>query len=69
MNQKIVDFHKDEEGHWVADLECGHTQHVRHYPPFLVRTWTTTTDGRKSRIGMPLNCKKCDEENPEREQK
>ena len=26
--RKIVGFHQDEERHWVADLECGHTQHV-----------------------------------------
>ncbi|MBG4647725.1 DUF3565 domain-containing protein, partial [Pseudomonas aeruginosa] len=25
----MIDFHQDEEGHWVAVLSCGHTQHLR----------------------------------------
>ncbi|MEG0603969.1 MAG: DUF3565 domain-containing protein, partial [Acinetobacter sp.] len=28
MQQAIVGFHLDEENHWVADLACGHMQHV-----------------------------------------
>ena len=68
MLQKITGFHKDEEDHWVADLACGHTQHVRHKPPFLVRPWVISEEGRRSRLGTNLNCKKCEEEFPEREQ-
>ncbi|MCU4386288.1 DUF3565 domain-containing protein [Acinetobacter haemolyticus] len=30
MQQAIVGFHLDDENHWVADLACGHTQHLRH---------------------------------------
>ena len=30
MQRKITGFHLDEEGYWVAELECGHNQHVRH---------------------------------------
>ncbi len=37
MNQKITGFHQDEDLHWVADLACGHTQHVRHDPPWQSR--------------------------------
>ena len=33
MQQAIVGFHLDEENHWVAELACGHGQHVRHDPP------------------------------------
>lgn len=55
----IIGFHTDEEGHWVADLECGHTQHVRHDPPWQVRAWVTTAEGRASRIGTTLECVKC----------
>jgi hypothetical protein len=33
MERLIVGFHQDEEKHWVAQLECGHNQHVRHQPP------------------------------------
>ena len=29
MDKRIVGFHQDEEAHWVAELECGHNQHVR----------------------------------------
>jgi len=32
--RKIVDFHLDENLDWVAELECGHQQHVRHNPPW-----------------------------------
>ncbi len=31
--RKILGFHQDEQRDWVADLECGHTRHVRHNPP------------------------------------
>jgi hypothetical protein len=31
---KITGFHQDEEANWVAELSCGHQQHVRHRPPF-----------------------------------
>jgi hypothetical protein len=34
------------EGHWVAELECGHRQHMRHRPPFERREWVTTPEGR-----------------------
>lgn len=34
MQQAIVGFHLDEENHYVTDLTCGHTQHVRHDPPW-----------------------------------
>lgn len=63
MKQSIVGFHKDEHGDWVADLKCGHTQHVRHDPPWQLRPWVTTEEGRKKHLGMELNCKKCDRNN------
>jgi hypothetical protein len=61
MNRKIVGFHKDEELHWVAELECGHNQHVRHNPPLVSRPWVQTAEGRATRIGYELDCKHCDE--------
>lgn len=64
MNRAIVGFHQDEEGHWVADLECGHGQHVRHDPPWQVRVWVTTPQGRASFLGTTLNCLKCDRGEP-----
>jgi hypothetical protein len=61
LKQKIVGFHQDEEQHWVADLECGHGQHVRHKPPLTNRPWVLTPEGRSTRLGEHLECKKCDE--------
>ncbi len=57
----IVGFHQDDEGHWVAELECGHTQHVRHDPPWQVRPWVVTLEGRNSRLGTTLGCRLCGE--------
>jgi hypothetical protein len=64
MNRRIVGFHQDENRDWVADLECGHRQHVRHDPPFQMRPWVITEEGRRSRLGIELACKKCDEGAP-----
>ena len=60
MNQSIAGYHKDEEDDWVAELECGHFQHVRHSPPFVNRPWVITESGRASMLGHELSCKKCD---------
>ena len=60
--QTIVGFHRDERGDWVADLECGHGQHVRHRPPWELRAWVMTAEGRREHLGKVLRCKKCDEE-------
>lgn len=60
MMRKIVGFHQDEEQHWVAQLECGHNQHVRHNPPLVVRPWVQQKDTRDARIGSDLNCVLCD---------
>ena len=60
MKQAIVGYHKDEEEHWVAQLDCGHNQHVRHQPPFVNRPWVVTKAGRDSMLGRELNCVKCD---------
>ncbi len=62
MTRAIIAFHKDEHGDWVADLGCGHTQHVRHKPPWQNRPWVLTEEGRAKFLGHPLNCKKCDDE-------
>lgn len=50
----------DDEGQWVAELSCGHAQHVRHDPPWQVREWTQSAEGRSSRIGTLLGCPLCD---------
>lgn len=60
MDRRIVGYHQDAEGDWVAELECGHTQHVRHDPPWQVREWTTTAEGRRAHLGTMLACHLCE---------
>ena len=60
MKRPIIRFGHDDIGDWVATLNCGHLQHVRHSPPFINRPWAITEFGRKSKIGETLNCVRCD---------
>ena len=60
MQQAIAGLHQDPEGHWVADLACGHSQHVRHDPPWQVREWVLEESTRREHLGTTLNCLKCD---------
>lgn len=64
MKSSIAAYHKDEEDHWVAELACGHNQHVRHVPPWTIRPWVETSSGRESKLGFLLDCKKCDRKEP-----
>jgi hypothetical protein len=64
VKQVIVGYHKDEEGHYVARLACGHNQHVRHRPPWQLRPWVITATGREAHLGTLLNCRKCEEGAP-----
>ena len=61
MQQAIIGFYQDEEQHWVAELACGHTQHLRHTPPWQNRPWVTTMQGRNEKLGMLLECRECDQ--------
>ena len=60
MQRKIIGFHQDAAQEWVADLACGHQQHVRHTPPWLNRPWVVSPEGRRSRLGSTLDCKHCE---------
>ncbi len=60
MERAIVGFHQDDAADWVADLSCGHGQHVRHAPPFTLRPWAVTEEGRASKLGERLECVRCD---------
>ncbi len=62
MQQAIVDFAQDHKQDWYAILACGHTQHVRHNPPWQNRPWVLTQTSRSEKLGMSLPCKKCDED-------
>jgi hypothetical protein len=57
--RRITGFHQDEEQHWVADLVCGHTQHVRHIPPWQNRPWVVSPEGRREFLGRELMCVDC----------
>ena len=57
----IVGFHQDDEGHWVAELECGHSQHMRHDPPWQNREWVLSAEGRARFIGVLIECRVCAE--------
>ena len=60
MTTQIVAFQQDDEGHWVARLACGHTRHMRHQPPWTVRPWVLTPEGRERYLGVELDCTQCD---------
>ena len=55
----IIGFHLDAEGDWVAELACGHSQHVRHHPPWQLRPWAVTEAGRAERVGQEIECPSC----------
>jgi len=60
VERSIGGYHQDELGDWVAELVCGHNQHVRHRPPFQLRPWVLTEAERMTRMGTPLDCPLCD---------
>ncbi|TBU89731.1 DUF3565 domain-containing protein [Pseudomonas dryadis] len=57
--QTLVDFRQDEDGHWVAVLSCGHTQHLRHQPPWQNRAWVLDETQRRAHIGQNFRCGWC----------
>jgi len=60
MKRSITGFHCDADGDWVAEIACGHGQHVRHRPPFQLRAWVLEEEGRRARLGTTLDCPLCD---------
>lgn len=44
----------------MAEVSCGHDQHVRHRPPFQLREWVIDAVGRDSRVGTPIECSLCE---------
>jgi len=60
IERPITGFHQDAEHHWVAELSCGHFQHVRHNPPWIERPWVVTEAGRTAMLGHVLMCRKCE---------
>jgi hypothetical protein len=62
LPRRIVGYHQDDAGDWVAELECGHGQHVRHDPPWQQRPWVVTEQGRAEHLGTILLCVVCAED-------
>jgi hypothetical protein len=64
MRRRITGFHQDDQGDWVAELDCLHGQHVRHRPPFQNRPWVVDEASRAERLGTTLDCVVCDRAEP-----
>ncbi|CAI8838823.1 Protein of unknown function [Pseudomonas koreensis] len=43
----------------MAELSCGHTQHLRHQPPWQSRAWVLDPAQRIEKIGQPFACGWC----------
>jgi FdhD protein len=55
----IAGFHQDPEGEWVAELACGHAQHMRHRPPWQSRPWVADAGQRDAKLRTPIDCPLC----------
>lgn len=60
MRRAITGYLQDDDADWIALLCCGHRQHVRHKPPFFLRPWTQSEEGRRSMLGHALDCVLCE---------
>nr|HQU71521.1 DUF3565 domain-containing protein [Calditrichia bacterium] len=61
MKRNITGFHRDRLGDWVADLDCGHSRHMRHNPPLANRPWLNSETERIRMLGVELDCQTCDD--------
>ena len=57
--RRIIAFRLDDDGDWIAELECGHTIHMRHNPPWQTRPWVLTEEGRSRMLGATFVCIQC----------
>ena len=60
VHRAMTGFRRDDDGAWVAELSCLHSQHIRHEPPFWQAAWIEDDEERARRIGEPLDCPLCD---------
>lgn len=59
---KILAYHKNDRGRWVAELDCGHHRPVRDRNPFQKRKWVVTDRGQLTRLGDTMACWLCPDE-------
>ena len=64
MERQVTGFHQDEEGAPGRRTGVWHYPHVHHDAPWECRPWVVTPEGRRCRLGMRLNCVKCDRGEP-----
>ena len=60
MQRAMIGFRRDDDGDWVAELVCLHSQHIRHDPPFWEAAWIEDDEKRAARVGQLLDCPLCD---------
>lgn len=60
MERQIQTFDQDDVGDWRAILDCGHGRHFRHQPPFFHCAWVESAAGRSEKVGMAVDCPRCD---------
>ena len=66
VQRKSIGLHQDEVQDGVADVACGHQQHVRHTPPWVKRPRVVSPEGRRSRFEYALDCADCEQRVHER---
>ncbi|WP_425298850.1 DUF3565 domain-containing protein [Pseudomonas duriflava] len=55
----VVGFIQDAQHHWTVQLSCGHSQHLRHDPPWQQRAWVLDPAQRAVQIGKSFPCGWC----------
>jgi tellurite resistance-related uncharacterized protein len=60
VERTITGFRLDALGEWIAELDCGHDQHIRHRPPFEIRPWIRSAKERLARLESKRDCPLCD---------
>ncbi|MGY2291415.1 DUF3565 domain-containing protein [Pseudomonas sp. SDO528_S397] len=62
LHATVTGFYQDADQHWVVQLSCGHTQHLRHQPPWQSRAWVNDPAQRLEKIGHAFACGWCAQE-------
>lgn len=55
----MLSFETDEQGDWLARLDCGHRRHIRHRPPIDDYPWIADPAARASKLGAAIECDRC----------